>query len=265
MRIAQKAIAAYRDHGRVGHRPRRPPALVVRALGLADCAAGGLPSPGTWPSSWPSSRTTGDTYIGAVPRYEWGRRIYGGQVIAQALWAAAARSQRNARSTRCTPTSSSAAGWTSRSATRSTGSATAVVHDPASRRPPVLRGHPHPRGLLPRRRARPRRPDGDHPADVPGPEELPEQGWGWMLERRGADDRQARAGPLTWVRVDPAWATTRCSRPAGWRSPPTPATVTAVALCTPRASVASNDEVFMGASLDHAVWFHRPARPTAGC
>ena len=42
-----------------------------------------------------------------------------------------------------------------------------------------------------------RAPDG-----VPDPDELPEDGWGWMLERRNVPEVHGSGRVLTWVRVD---------------------------------------------------------------
>ena len=143
-----------------------------------------------------------DTFVGLSPPYDWGR-IFGGQVIAQALWAAAATVP----------------------AERSVHSLHAYF---------ILGGRPdepvryevdrvrNGRSFMTRRVVARQSygailtleasfhldepgPDIETvraPSDLPGPDELPEQGWGWLLERREVPTSPGRGRALTWVRAD---------------------------------------------------------------
>src|SRR3954452_8331361 len=143
-----------------------------------------------------------DTFVGLSPPYDWGR-IYGGQVIAQSLRAAAATVPadrpvhslhayfilggrpdepvryevdrvRNGRSF-----------MTRRVVARqSTG---AILTLEASFH--VEEDGPDVVTVTP-------------PEGIPGPDELPELGWGWMLERREVPTTPGSGRALTWVRVD---------------------------------------------------------------
>lgn len=98
---------------------------------------------------------------------------------------------------------------------------------------------------------------------VPGPEELPVSDWGPLLARRDVpvDDARAR----TWLRVagelgdDPliqalalAYASDDIPTDAASRSHPLHFGF--------NDDMQAYDETFVGASLDHAIWFHRAGR-----
>lgn len=103
-------------------------------------------------------------------------------------------------------------------------------------------------------------------ADVPAPESLPPDDWGAILERRTVpEDGGAGARAACWLRVaggigdDPvlqacalAYASDDIPTEAASRSHPRRP--------LPTADPEDYDRRFVGASLDHAVWFHRPGR-----
>jgi acyl-CoA thioesterase II len=202
-----------------------------------------------------------DTFVGVSPPYDWGR-IFGGQVIAQALWAAAATVPaarpvhslhayfilggrldepvryevdrvRNGRSF-----------MTRRVVARQ--SYGAILTLEAS----FHLDEPGPDVATARA-----------PSGVPAPEELPEQGWGWMLERREVPTTPGTGRALTWVRADPSVGEDAVRQACALAFATDTGTVTAVRALHPKGSGDGwSDDVFMGASLDHAVWFHRPVR-----
>lgn len=202
-----------------------------------------------------------DTFVGLSPPYDWGR-VFGGQVIAQALWAAAAT----------TP------------AERSVHSLHAYfilggrLDEPVRYEVDRVRNG---RSFMTRRVVARQSygailtleasfhldepgPDIETvraPLGVPGPDELPERGWGWMLERREVPTTPGAGRALTWVRADGSVGEDPVRQACALAFATDTGTVSAVRASHPKAeSNEWNDEVFMGASLDHAVWFHRPVR-----
>ena len=203
-----------------------------------------------------------DTFVGVSPPYEWGR-IYGGQVVAQALWAAGA--------------------------TVPPGRAVHSLHayfilggrldEPVRYEVDRVRNG---RSFMTRRVVARQSygailtleasfhvdepgPDIETvraPVDVPPPAELPEQGWGWMLERRPVPAAAGSARATTWVRVDDSLGDDPVRHACALAFATDTGTVSAVRLTHPRTGSDPHrpDEAFMGASLDHAVWFHRPVR-----
>jgi acyl-CoA thioesterase II len=203
-----------------------------------------------------------DTFVGVSPPYEWGR-IYGGQVVAQALWAAAA--------------------------TVPSGRAVHSLHayfilggrldEPVRYEVDRVRNG---RSFMTRRVVARQSygailtleasfhvdepgPDVEMvqaPDDVPPPGELPEQGWGWMLERRPVPTTAGSARATTWVRVDDSLGDDPVRHACALAFATDTGTVHAVRLTHPRTGSDPHrpDDAFMGASLDHALWFHRPFR-----
>ncbi len=202
-----------------------------------------------------------DTFVGLSPPYDWGR-IFGGQVIAQALWAAAAT----------TPTE------------RSVHSLHAYfilggrLDEPVRYEVDRVRNG---RSFMTRRvvarqsygailtleasfhldEPGPNIETVRAPSGVPGPDELPERGWGWMLELREVPTTPGAGRALTWVRADDSVGEDPVRQACALAFATDTGTVSAVRASHPKvASNEWNDDVFMGASLDHAVWFHRPVR-----
>ncbi len=100
------------------------------------------------------------------------------------------------------------------------------------------------------------------PANVPGPETLPEEGWGFMLERRTVPYVHGTGRVLTWVRVDPSVGEDPVAQSCALALASDTSAVAAVRATHPQGDIPRerHNEVFMGASLDHAVWFHHPTR-----
>jgi acyl-CoA thioesterase II len=202
-----------------------------------------------------------DTFVGVSPLYSWGR-IYGGQVIAQALYAAAATVPaarpvhslhayfilggrldepvrfevdrvRNGRSF-----------MTRRVVARQSYGAILTlevsfhVDEPGPDITTVTA-----------------------PPNVPAPDQLTEMGWGWMLERRPVPSTPGTGRAMTWVRVDGSVGDDPARQAAALAFASDSGTVSAVRALHPKGTTDENEhDVFMGASLDHAVWFHRPVR-----
>jgi len=202
-----------------------------------------------------------DTFVGLSPPYDWGR-IFGGQVIAQALWAAAAT----------TP------------AERSVHSLHAYfilggrLDEPVRYEVDRVRNG---RSFMTRRvvarqsygailtleasfhldEPGPDIATARAPSGVPGPDELPERGWGWLLERREVPTTPGAGRALSWVRADDSVGDDPVQQSCALAFATDTGTVTAVRALHPSGrSDGWDDDVFMGASLDHAVWFHRPVR-----
>jgi acyl-CoA thioesterase-2 len=202
-----------------------------------------------------------DTFVGVSPPYGWGR-IYGGQVIAQALYAAAetvppdrpvhslhayfilggrldepvryevdrVRNGRSFMTRRVVARQSYGAILTLE--------ASFHVDEPGPNLTTVTA-----------------------PADVTPPDELPDLGWGWMLERRQIQSRPGTGRALTWVRVDDSVGDDPVRHAVGLAFASDTGTVSAVRALHPKGTAEERQfEVFMGASLDHAIWFHRPVR-----
>jgi acyl-CoA thioesterase-2 len=98
---------------------------------------------------------------------------------------------------------------------------------------------------------------------VPQPEDLPELGWGWMLNRRQLPAAPGTAHATTWVRVDSSVGDDPVRQTCGLAFATDTGTVTAVRNLHPSSAGRSDAQLrqlYQGASLDHAVWFHRPVR-----
>jgi len=101
------------------------------------------------------------------------------------------------------------------------------------------------------------------PRDIPQPEDLPSDNWNEILERRTIPSKGSRAA--YWLRVagpiseDPA--TQACALAYTSDDVPTEAAARSHPKNPPPGSdPGSYGETFIGASLDHAIWFHRPGR-----
>src|SRR3954471_17046554 len=193
-----------------------------------------------------------DTFVGLSPPYDWGR-IFGGQVIAQALWAAAATTpaDRSVHSLHAyfilggrldepvryevDRVRNGSSFMTRRVVARQ--SYGAILTLEASFQTPE------------------EAPDVQTvtaPTDVPDPEDLAETGWGWMLERRQVPVTFGTGRALTWVRVDPSVGDGEAMQACALALASDTSTVTAVRAAHPAGDVEPerHNEVFMGASLD---------------
>jgi acyl-CoA thioesterase-2 len=101
---------------------------------------------------------------------------------------------------------------------------------------------------------------------LPQPEDLAANDWGEILERRSiSTPAEAGSRSACWLRVKGPLAedlaTQSCALAYTSDDIPTEAT----AISHPRSRPFSEDpsshsETFVGASLDHSIWFHRPGR-----
>jgi acyl-CoA thioesterase-2 len=100
------------------------------------------------------------------------------------------------------------------------------------------------------------------PTNVPPPDELPEEGWGWGLHRRQVPIALGSGAARAWVQVDADLGDDLVLQACGLAFASDTGTVAAVRATHPAATgdFRESRDQFMGASLDHAVWFHRPAR-----
>ena len=207
------------------------------------------------------------------------QRVFGGQVAGQALVAAARTVDPTAPSTRCTPTSCAPATRGCRSSTRSTASATGAASPPAGWWPSSTAGRsstcrrrstsPSAGFDAPVRDARPtcRRRTSSRtspPAGRPFKEQLGD----WYTRPRPIDTRYAdwtppdRADPLpprhrVWVRANGVLPDDPVLHACvlAYLSDMTLLDTTLL----PHGGTFMNQRVQM-ASLDHAMWFHRPFR-----
>ncbi len=203
-----------------------------------------------------------DTYVGTTARYPWGKRLYGGQVVAQALRAASATvdASRPAHSLHSyfirpgTPdepiryeverlrdgrsfSTRQVVARQSAGAILNVSVSFQVVEDEADVQVVSL-------------------PDG-----LPGPDDpaLLEHSWGSMLQRRGMplEGRVDRYG--FWIRLDSVVAEDPFVRQCALAFVSDAAPSRAARSPHPEAAGDITDRNrFQGASLDHAVWFHRP-------
>jgi len=202
-----------------------------------------------------------DTFVGASPPYEWGR-IYGGQVIAQALWAAM---------------ETVPAGFAVHSLhvyfilggrldepVRFEVDRTRNGRSFTTRQVVARQSY----GAILSLQASFQRDE--HEADVQtvkaphvrGPEHVEDVGWGWMLERRQIPAEDGTGRVFTWLRVDPSVGDDPRRQACALAFASDTSTVTSARAVHPRGGGTRDEqrERFMGASLDHAIWFHRPTR-----
>lgn len=205
-----------------------------------------------------------DTYVGIAARYPWSGRLFGGQVVAQALKAAAAtvepdRSPHSLHSYFIRPGSHDeplrfeverlrdGRSFSTRQVVvrQSTGAilnlsvSFQIVEDEADVQVCAL------------------------PEDIADPDDptLDDSSWGGLLRRKAVETTDGRLG--YWVRldsvvgddpVDPACGLAFVSDAAPSRAARSP---------HPDVTGTTEDRTkFQGASLDHSMWFHRPCDPT---
>ena len=104
------------------------------------------------------------------------------------------------------------------------------------------------------------------PTDVPPPDELPPDDWGPILERRMVPDEIVTgARSAYWLRVRPEIGDDPMLQTCALAYASDDIPTEAASLSHPRRPSPSQDpggydRLFVGASLDHAIWFHRPGR-----
>ncbi len=205
-----------------------------------------------------------DTYVGVAAEYPWGQRLFGGQVVAQGLRAA----------------------FHTVAPDRPVHSLHAYFIRPGSPDEPVRYEVERLRdgGSFSTRQVVARQSAGailnvsvsfqaDEDAadvqtvtlagDVPPPDDasLEHTGWGTLLERRAA--ARGRGHVAHWIRLATDLADDSVLHACGLAFMSDSAMTSAARSCHPDALGDSRDRAnFVGASLDHTVWFHRPVRAT---
>lgn len=207
----------------------------------------------------------GDVFVGRSPAYPWGR-VYGGQVVAQALRAATntvpadrfvhslhvyfIRGGDSDRPIRYAVERVRDGGsFSLRSVVASQSSSTMMQMTASFQVDETAVEADVQEGAL--------------PAGLPEPEALADASWGPILERRLVEMKDARAA--YWMRIagmrtlDPAMQA--CALAFASDDVPTEAANQSHPLRSTFASTSSAyDRFFVGASLDHAIWFHRRGR-----
>lgn len=199
-----------------------------------------------------------DTFVGLAPEYPWGR-LFGGQVVAQGLQAA----QQTIDSAYAVHSLHAyfIRGGTHREPVRYEVDRIRNGRSFLTRRVVARQSN----GAILNLSASFQTPEAEAdvqsmkpPTDVPPPEDSEETGWGRLLSRRTAIKEFGRT--VSWVRVagEPAGEPLLdlCSLAFASDAVPTGAVRAAHPIQVPRAEIRST---FVGASLDHIVYFHRPS------
>jgi acyl-CoA thioesterase II len=205
-----------------------------------------------------------DTFVGATARYPWGVRLFGGQVVAQALKAAAATVD-TAR-----PAHSLHAYFIRPGLARRAGSVRgrasarrSLVQHAAGRGAAVGRGDPEPVGVVPgRRRTKPTSRRSRSPTSPP-PDDPSHQdhSWGALIERKAVDFEGGHVG--YWIRLNTDLGADPVDAACGLAFMSDAAPSRAARSSHPDFTGGWDDrKAFQGASLDHSMWFHRPCDPT---
>lgn len=97
--------------------------------------------------------------------------------------------------------------------------------------------------------------------DVPRPEEIASEGWGFILDRRLVKYPAQTGRSSGWVRLLDPLPDEPGLAECGLAFTSDTVQFEAARNGHPR-STGNDRDVFMGASLDHAVWFHRPVDPS---
>jgi acyl-CoA thioesterase-2 len=204
-----------------------------------------------------------DTFVGASARYPWGGRLFGGQVIAQALKAAAMTVERD----------------------RSVHSLHAYFIRPGSHDEPVRYEVERLRDgrSFSTRQVVSRQSGGailnlsasfqvDEPEadvqtavipDVAPPDDPSHQdsSWGSLIDRKAVDLDGGHAG--YWIRLDADLGDDPIDAACGLAFASDTAPSRAARSSHPEFTGGRSDRTtFQGASLDHSMWFHRPCDPT---
>jgi len=204
-----------------------------------------------------------DTYVAIAARYPWGSRLFGGQVVAQALRAASAtvgpeRPAHSLHSYFIRPGS---------------------PHEPVRYEVERLRDGRSfsTRQVVARQSAgailnlsASFQIDEDEadaqiasiPDDLPGPDDpsLIDNSWGSLLERRAVESPEGRQG--YWIRLDADVGDDPLDHEAAFAFMSDAAPSRAARSPHPDFTGENSDRGrFQGASLDHSIWFHRPCNP----
>ena len=204
-----------------------------------------------------------DTFVALAPRYPWGR-LFGGQVVAQAL--RAAQLTVPAEFAVHSFHSYFIRGGTHREPVRFEVDRIRNGRSFVTRRVVARQSNGAILNMASSFHVEEEAPDvqiSQPPPDVPGPDGLEDVGWGGMLARRPIAVDHGRTS--TWIRLlheipnDPQVAA--CALAFISDSVPTGAVRAAHPIKVK--DRAHSHEVFVGASLDHSVYFHRAVDPTS--
>lgn len=204
-----------------------------------------------------------DTFVGAGPRYPWGG-LYGGQIVAQALRAAAHTVDPDFRV-------HSLHAYFIRM-----GDADQPIRFEVDR---IRNGRTFVTRAVTVRQAQGAilqlaasfQVDEDAPEvqtaklrDLPAPEALEGDAWSPLFDRRFVERGNDEGRSTAWLRLSQPIGDDPFDQAAGFAylSDDLP-TDAVVALHPDRPPAGSTDYPFFSASLDHAIWFHRPFRPDA--
>lgn len=201
-----------------------------------------------------------DTYVGIAAEYPWGPRLYGGQVIAQGLRAACATvdMSRPAHSLHAyfirpgTPAEPIRYEVERLRDGRSFSTRQVVARQSAGAilNLSVSFHHEEPEANV---------QIDTMPADVPSPDDpsLPDHGWGHLLDRRGTNT--ASPGSY-WIRLLADIEQDRVLQACALAFMSDAAPTRSARLAHPESTGTPEDRsTFRSASLDHALWFHRPS------
>ena len=98
------------------------------------------------------------------------------------------------------------------------------------------------------------------PKGIPGPDELEDASWTPLLERRRVPSDLVDGRTAIWLRVTGPLGSTSAAHQSALAYASDDVPYDAAASVHPLRSTTEPDpEMFMGASLDHSVWFHRDA------
>ena len=107
----------------------------------------------------------------------------------------------------------------------------------------------------------------EFPAGVPSPDELPttEDTWSRVLENKPIPSGMGHGRAQQWIRIREPLEDASILHPAGLAYASDDLPIDAVSRAHPSSPPEDSDrgehhEIFMAASLDHAIWFHRPFR-----
>ncbi|MEZ5218504.1 MAG: thioesterase family protein [Ilumatobacteraceae bacterium] len=200
-----------------------------------------------------------DAWVGPPVSYPWGTRLFGGQVIAQGLRAALHTVDPEFRIHSMHSYFIRAGPMPSRSGSRSTG----------SQRPLVL----HRRVVARQAGGRSSASTSYHvredepeampitPPDVPGGR-MDRTGWGFILDRSSMWYPPGTGRGTGWVRLLDPLPDEPGVAECGLAFTSDTIQFEAARNGHPIADDDTDRDAFMGASLDHAIWFHRPIDPT---
>jgi acyl-CoA thioesterase-2 len=99
------------------------------------------------------------------------------------------------------------------------------------------------------------------PRDLPGPDDLANDSWGWLLDERNIEFPPGEARSAGWVRIIDEIGDSPILHACGLAFTSDSIQFGAARATHPeQVERERHHDVFIGASLDHAMWFHRPTQ-----